>query len=109
MGTAILGNSRYAILQESTDPGLPAQRTQTGQPGNLRLKLGDTVEGFKLSEIHEKRVVFTKGASRVEVALDFFRKGDPSKQSPPAAVPARQGVVPNIPRRPGVPVPPVSP
>lgn len=108
MGTAILGSSRYVILQEPTDPALPAQRTQTGQPGNLRLKLGDTVEGFKLSEIHEKRVVFTKGASRVEVALDFFRKADPSKQSPPGAVPARPGVVPNIPRRPNLPAPPVT-
>lgn len=106
LGTAILGSSRYAILQEPSDSRSAAQRTQTGQPGNLRLKLGDTVEGFKLSEIHEKKVIFTKGSSKVEVALDFFRKVEQAKPGP---VPARPGVAPGVPRRQNLPAPPVTP
>lgn len=108
LGTAILGSSRYAILQEPSDSRSAAQRTQTGQPGNLRLKLGDTVEGFKLSEIHDKRVIFTKGASKVEVALDFFRKVEQTKPSPPSPTPARPGAAPSLPRRESLPPPPVA-
>src|SRR5262245_42728808 len=72
LGTAILGNNRFAIVQEGISPGVP--RTP-GQPvGPMRVKLGDTVEGFKLSEISEKRIVFARGAAKVEVPLDYFRK-----------------------------------
>ena len=109
MGTAILGNSRYAILQGPSETRPPVPGAPAGQQGNLRLKLGDTVEGFKLSEIHEKKVVFTKGSSKVEVALDFFRKVDDSKEQSKAPAQTRPGVAPSIPRRPGVPVPPVAP
>jgi len=105
LGTAILGSSRYAILQQPSDARSPAPGAPAGQQASLRLKIGDTVEGFKLSEIHDKRVVFTKGASRVEVVLDFFRK----VESPAGTAPARAGVVPNIPRRPNLPAPPVTP
>lgn len=109
LGTAILGNSRYAILQEPSDARPSAARAQAGQPGQLRLKLGDTVEGFKLSEIHEKRVVFTKGASTVEVSLDFFRKFDDAQERLKIPVQTRPGVAPNIPRRERLPAPPVTP
>jgi hypothetical protein len=40
----------------------------------VRYKIGDVVEGFSLSEICDKNVVFSKGSSRVELALDYFRK-----------------------------------
>src|SRR5918995_6753168 len=46
LGTAILGNSRFAILQDGAMP--PATKGQAAVP--MRIKLGDTVEGFKLSE-----------------------------------------------------------
>lgn len=110
LGTAILGNSRYAILQEPSDSRPSVGRGQTGQLGQLRLKLGDTVEGFKLSEVHEKRVVFTKGASRVELALDFYRKIEDSTEK--ARAPAQAGpVTPRVARPPlgAVPTPPVMP
>ena len=111
LGTAILGSSRYAILQQPSDPRSSPSGPSTGQQGSLRFKLGDAVEGFKLSEIHDKKVVFTKGASRVEVSLDFFRKVDPSRQSPAGTVPAKPGVAPRVPRPQGgeIPAPPVSP
>lgn len=98
LGTAILGNDRYAILQQPADSRPAAQKTHTGQPGLLRLKLGDTVEGFKLSEIQEKKVVFTKGASRVEVLLDFSRKVEDGKPSVPSPTAPRPAVTPRIPR-----------
>lgn len=106
LGTAIFGASRYAILQQPSDGRSPMPGTPAGQQSPLRLKLGDTVEGFKLSEIHEKKVVFTKGALRVDVALDFFRKIEPTKPVP--AAPARPGVAPNVPRRERLPAPPAA-
>lgn len=106
LGTAILGSSRYAILQQPSDARPPAPGTPAGQQPPLRLKLGDTVEGFKLSEIHDKKVVFTKGSSKVEVALDYFRKVEPTKPVP--APPARPGVAPNVPRRERLPAPPAA-
>ena len=107
LGTAILGASRYAIIQQPADPrpaaagGAPA-----AQQSPLRLKLGDTVEGFKLSEIQDKKVTFTKGSSKVEVVLDFFRKAEPTKQAP--AGPSRPGVAPAVPRRGSLPPPPAA-
>lgn len=103
LGTAILGNSRYAILEGPSEPRSSAQKSPSGQPSYLRLKLGDTVEGFKLTEVEEKRVVFTQGASRVEVALDFSRRVEETKQKPPAPPAPRPGVAPRIPRREAVP------
>ncbi len=95
MGTAILGNSKYAILQDpaAARPGPPnTKATQPAGQGQMRLKLGDTVEGFRLSEIRDKSVVFTKGTVREEVSIDFFRPGDPQPQTAPpaAAAPAQQ-------------------
>ena len=92
LGTAILGASRYAIMQQPSGSRPPASKSQPGSSGQLRLKLGDIVEGFKLSEIRERSVVFTKGASRVEVAMDFFRPGEAMR--PMAPIPPRPVVAP---------------
>ena len=111
LGTVIIGDSRSAILQDpasqaatSTGPAAPA--------GPMRVKLGESVEGFRLTEIADRRVVFTKGGSRVEVLLDYFRRDDPSASR--AGTPPRQGgapavaprIVPNLPRRGALPAPP---
>lgn len=111
MGTVIIGDNRTAILQDGVNPnaGQAAPPTQTTP---MRLKLGDNVEGYRLAEIADKKVVFTKDAARVEVMLDYFRKVEvaapraaPAGQfAPPgAAVPPR--VIPNLPRRGRIPVP----
>jgi len=125
LGTAILGNNRFAILQ---DGSLAANAAgQSAAP--MRIKLGDTVEGFKLSEVSEKKVVFARGAATVEVPLDYFRKIDtpqprrpvspptgPTGQAtppPPRVTTPRQSevpvprVIPALPRRQPAPVPPV--
>jgi len=96
LGTAILGNSRYAIIQEPAEARAPAK---PGVSGQTRLKIGDMIEGFKLSEIRDKSVVFTKGASRVEVAIDFFRPGGEPPPATKAPPPPRQPVAPRIPPR----------
>ena len=55
LGTAILGNNRFAILQDgATSSGAPGVPGQSVAP--LRIKLGDTVEGFRLSEVSEKEL-----------------------------------------------------
>ena len=86
LGTAIIGSSRFAILQDAAP--------SAGAPGNpavpaaaMRIKLGDTVEGFRLSEVSEKRVVFARGTATVEVPLDYFRKIDGVQPRRPAAAP----------------------
>ncbi|MBI2359496.1 MAG: hypothetical protein HYV04_11455 [Deltaproteobacteria bacterium] len=112
LGTAILGNSRYAILQEPFDARTSGPRPPSGPPPLLRLKLGDTVEGFKLSEIDAKKVVFTKGASRVEIPLDFSRKvEEPARKAPAVApTPPRLPSRSRTPSQPGaVPAPRASP
>jgi hypothetical protein len=122
MGTAILGSHRYAILQ---DGGGSVGSTIAGRvSAPTRYKVGDTVEGFSLSEIRDKNVVFSKGASRVELALDYFRKVEAPPRSPTAqggvsgaaAVPGRVApvsplvprILPQLPRRQRLPAPPRS-
>ena len=93
VGTAILGEGRYAILTDPSPSRSPAPRG-AGQATQLRLRLGDTVEGFKLSEIEAKEVVFTNGLSRVNLALDYGRKFDelPGQRAPVTATPGARSV-----------------
>jgi hypothetical protein len=111
LGTVILGDSRSAILQDPASQ--PATSTgPAASAGPMRLKLGESVEGFRLTEIADRRVVFTKGGSRVEVLLDYFRRDDPPASR--AGTAPRQGgapavaprIVPNLPRRGALPAPP---
>ena len=109
LGTAIVGNNRFAILRDGMSPGAAAASGRSLAP--IRIKLGDSVEGFRLSEISEKRVVFAKGAATVELPLDYFRKTDSidtrqsgaaqtssAGQAPaPRVVPPRAVAQPNVP------------
>jgi len=113
IGTVIIGGNRTAILQDGA--GAPAGPAAPTQPATtMRLNLGDNVEGYRLAEISEKKVVFAKDAARVEVLLDYFRKVEAAAPRPaPApgqvvpAGPAAPGprVIPNLPRRSRIPVP----
>lgn len=122
LGTAIVDSNRFAFIQEGSNSG--GTPTSGRSAGPLRYKIGDVIEGFSLSDIRDKIVVFRKGASRVELALDFFRKIEPSAlarsavsqpsvaaNSPAsgqtgAVAPARPRVVPQLPRRDRLPAPP---
>ncbi len=124
LGTAIIGPSSYAIVQEPDNAPVPGLPNQQRSPGVRRLKLGDSVEGFSVSEITDKRVLLTKGATRVEVSVDYFRKIAPAAGGTvpgippggPVVVPAQPvqpgtpapgpNVIPNLPRRPRLPTPP---
>ncbi len=120
VGTVIIGNNRVAILQASASPApgqpVPGQRLPPQAMSTLRLKVGDNVEGFRLTEIADQRVVFARDATRVEVLLDYFRKVDnvaprpaaaPGQiQAPPTGNPVPvPRVLPNLPRRGRIPVP----
>lgn len=94
LGTAILGTSKYAILQDpaaSRPAGQPNPRVpQPQQPassGQMRMKLGDTIEGFRLADIRDKSVVFTKGAIKEEISIDFFRPAEPQPAAPAPGTP----------------------
>jgi hypothetical protein len=116
VGTVIIGNEKFAIVQDNASPmaapGVPS-KGQNSAP--MRLKLGDSVDGFRLSEIADRRVVFSKDGSRIQVMLDYFRKTEIAQPRP--ATPTQMGappppgavipqVVPNLPRRARIPVPP---
>jgi len=110
LGTAIIGNDRFAVLRDSAKAaGTPVPQGQSATV--MRVKLGETVEGFRLAEIAEQRVVFTKGPSRVEVLLDYFRKPEVVEAKAPAPRPAgtprpvAPRVIPNLPRRDRLPIP----
>jgi hypothetical protein len=110
VGTIVLGDSRYAIVEDPGETHPAGPRTQSPQKGQtLRLKLGDAVEGFQLSEIGDRKIVFSKGPSRVDVAIDYFRKVEEARQpataaSPPGARPAPPAVQPSgAPVRPRIP------
>lgn len=116
IGTLIIGNNRVAILQEGAASPSAGQRPSAQPTSMMRLKVGDNIDGFRLTEIADKRVVFARDASRVEVLLDYFRKVEapapprptvPRQVIPPAPTPGVPvpRVVPNLPRRGQVPVP----
>lgn len=104
VGTAIFGDSRYAIFQEPS-AGAPTSRGAAPRPGDLiRLKLGESIEGYELSEIQEKKVVFVKDDAKIVLPLDYFRKVEETTQQrqPPQALRSRPvPVVPQVPRLPG--------
>src|SRR5919108_3591696 len=110
IGTVIVGNNRTAILQDANPSAGPGGAGQPAAP--MRLKLGDNVEGFRLSEIADKRVVFSRDSARVEVLLDYFRKVEvaqpralpPGQASAPGTAPVPR-VIPNLPRRTRIPTP----
>jgi hypothetical protein len=110
IGTVIVGNNRTAILQDANPSAGPGGANQPAVP--MRLKLGDNVEGFRLSEIADKRVVFSRDSARVEVLLDYFRKVEvaqpralpPGQASAPGTAPVPR-VIPNLPRRTRIPTP----
>jgi hypothetical protein len=117
IGTVIIGDNRVAILQEGSSSLGGAPRPGAQPASVMRLKLGDNIDGFRLTEIADKKVIFARDASRVEVLLDYFRKVEtpaPPRQPVPAQItPAPQPtpgvpvprVVPNLPRRGQIPVP----
>ncbi len=119
LGTAILGSNRYAILQDGGGGSAPAQPGRSPTPS--RYKVGDVVEAFSLSEIRDKNIVFSKSASKVELALDYFRKIEtstparaltpqPGVNTPvpgqPGPMPLVPRVLPQLPRRERLPAPP---
>src|SRR4029434_2609283 len=72
IGTVIIRNNRTAILQDGVNSS-GGQPVPPQPPQPMRFKLGDDLEGYRLAEIADKKVVFTKDAARVEVLLDYFR------------------------------------
>jgi hypothetical protein len=112
IGTVIIGSNRTAILQDGGGTNL-ATAAPPQPVGTVRLKLGENLEGYRLAEIADKKVVFTKDATRVEVVLDYLRKVEvpaprtpaPGQVLPPAAAPPGPRVIPNLPRRGRIPAP----
>jgi hypothetical protein len=88
LGTAVLGSSRYAIVQDGDGATRLPTGAQAAAQAPRRMKIGDSIDGFNLTEVREKAVVFVKGATRVEVLIDYFRKV-PVAAAPTAPKPAQ--------------------
>ncbi len=88
IGTFITENERYAIIQLPPSPGREKEQE--------RFKLGDMVEKFRLSEIHEKKVVLKRGSSKIELMLDFFLKTEEAGQKPGNPATAVPETMPNV-------------
>jgi hypothetical protein len=106
LGTAIVGENRVAIVRDQPPAAVPGRPAVDASQGVMRLKVGDNVEGFRVSEISEKRVVFAQGPSKIEVPLDYFRKEPVPPQRP---TPAPRAIAPAQPGAPGSPVLPRRP
>lgn len=96
LGTVIAGSERYALVKIPPDNKQRARRANRpgrsrGQTkGELRrLVLGDTLEGFKLVEIHARKVVFKKDSLTVDIMLDFSRKEEVEKVRKRVKVPKK--------------------
>jgi hypothetical protein len=110
VGTVILGESRYAIIEDPGDPRLwsPRPELQPIQRGEMRrLRLGDSVDGFRLADVKDRSVTFVNGNSKVELALDYFRKFKDGRPRGLTSAPAGSAgselpatpLVPRFPRR----------
>jgi hypothetical protein len=90
-GTFIIGNQRYALLTVPPEGGSPVR--------DVRVKVGDSVEGFQVIEIQDKKIVLQKGGSNVDLSLDFLRKVEapaprrPARSAPPGRVEPRSPAV----------------
>ena len=78
-GTFIIGDQRYALITVPPDGGSVMR--------DVRVKLGDVFEGFKVAEIEDKRIVLQKGGSNVDLSLDFLRKVEVPAPRRPARLP----------------------
>lgn len=74
LGTIVTDGEQFAIVKVPPEASVKSGRLRAGSVGAMkRLALGDTVWGFELIEIQAERVIFKKGASEVELGLDFTR------------------------------------
>jgi len=82
IGTFITSRDRYAIIQ------LPPSQGRTAE--QKRFKIDDMVEGFRLSDIQAKKVVLSRGSSKIDLMLDsFIKTGEPGQRpsNPATAAP----------------------
>ena len=76
VGTIVSEGERFAIVK--FPKRLLAKGGRQGA-GMRRLTVGDTVLGYRVSEIQPDRVVFESGSSSVELVIDFSRRPDGSE------------------------------
>jgi len=96
LGTLIVGTDRSAIIR------LPPPKRRDARGKRLRgrknrakgefrrLRLGDTVNGYEIAEIHEQKVVFQKPNSTVEVVLNYSFRPEGGKKEMKSFTLARQ-------------------
>lgn len=107
VGTVLLGDSRYAIVEQALSSTWAGRGGHVGQSGQRRLQVGDALEGFMLSEIDVERVLFTNGTSRIEIPLDFSRSKETHARAQMPPVPPT-AAVPGVPPAPSTSLIPVT-
>ena len=74
LGTIVTDGEQFAIVKVPPEASVKSGRRGPSSVGAMkRLALGDTVWGFELIEIQAEKIIFRKGASEVELGLDFTR------------------------------------
>lgn len=87
LGTVIAGSERYAIMKIPPDLGSvsrnrrPGAKNQArratpaqGSSGVRRVRVGDSLRGYRVEGIEEQKVVLTRGTAKTEVTLDYTRE-----------------------------------
>lgn len=87
LGTVIAGSERYAIMKVPPDLGPvskkgqrgPRVRAKPGKPptsgvGVRRVRIGDSLRGYRVQDIEEQKVVLQRGSAQTEVRIDYTRE-----------------------------------
>ena len=100
-GSLIVGEDRIALLsypergQQTIRTSRIARRTvSTKETGHIRVRMGETISGYKVLEILPEKIIFSKGAERLEKVLFDASKQrvvadrpSPTRQSPTMSTP----------------------
>ena len=89
LGTVIAGSERYAIMKVPPDIGRVSATRRRGVKGKVksatppkvdsgpavrRVRVGDSLRGYRVEDIEEQKVVLKRGKAKAEVTIDYTRE-----------------------------------
>lgn len=105
LGTVIAGAERYAIMKVPPDIGRVSATQRRGVKGKMksapppkvdsgpavrRVRVGDSLRGYRVEDIEEQKVVLKRGKAKAEVTIDYTREiSVPTRPKPKPKVNSR--------------------